>query len=38
MGEVMFDHGQYESVTRERMTEIAQWDYDNNVYPTNVDD
>lgn len=38
MGEVMFDHGQYEAVTRERMTEIAQWDYDNNVYPTDSDD
>ena len=37
MGEVMFDHGRYEDVTKERMTEIAQWDYDNNVYPTEVD-
>lgn len=35
MGEVMFDHGRYDSVTRGRMTEIAQDDYDNNVYPTN---
>lgn len=34
MGEVMFDHGRYETVTRERMTDIAQDDYDNNVYPT----
>ena len=34
MGEVMFDHGKYGDVSREKMTEIAQWDYDNNVYPT----
>lgn len=37
MGEVMFDHGRYEDVTKERMTEIAQWDYENNVYPSEVD-
>lgn len=38
MGEVMFDHGQYANVSRERMTEIAQWDDDNNnVYPTGLD-
>ena len=34
MGQVMFDHGRYADITRERMTEIAQDDYDNNVYPT----
>ena len=35
MGEVMFDHGKYEkyNLTRERMTELAQDDYENNVYP-----
>jgi PPOX class probable FMN-dependent enzyme len=33
MGEVMFDHGQYANVTRDEMTEIAQHDYDENVYP-----
>jgi len=37
MGEVMHDHGRYEDVTRERMAEVAQWDYDNNMYPTDVD-
>ena len=34
MGEVMFDHGRYTDISRERMTEIAQADYDTNVYPT----
>ena len=34
MGEVMFDHGKYESVTREWITERAEDDYHNNVYPT----
>ena len=35
MGEVMFDHGRYEKydVTRERIADMAQDDYDNNVYP-----
>ena len=35
MGEVMFDHGKYEKydITRERITELAQDDYDNFVYP-----
>ena len=33
MGEVMFDHGRYTDISRERMTEIAQADYDTNVYP-----
>ena len=35
MGEVMFDHGKYEKydVTRERIADMAQDDYDNNVYP-----
>lgn len=39
MGEVMSDHGEYEKydITRERMTEIAQDDYDNYVYPTEVE-
>jgi uncharacterized protein len=37
MGEVMFDHGKYESLTRERMTDIAQEDYEHNVYPTEVE-
>ena len=35
MGEVMFDHGKYEEkydVTRERITELAQEDYEDNVY------
>ena len=34
MGEVMFDHGRYTDISRARMTEIAQADYDTNVYPT----
>jgi hypothetical protein len=36
IGEVMFDHGEYEKydITRERITEIAQEDYEDNVYPT----
>lgn len=34
MGAVMFDHGKYDDISREEMTEIAQWDYDNRVYPT----
>ncbi|MGI9665970.1 MAG: MSMEG_1061 family FMN-dependent PPOX-type flavoprotein [Acidimicrobiia bacterium] len=34
MGEVMFDHGQFTEVTRERMTDLAQDDYEDNVYPT----
>ena len=34
MGEVMFDHGQYDDISREDITEIAQDDYDHNVYPT----
>jgi len=33
MGEVMFDHGKYTDITRERMTEIADEDYEVNVYP-----
>lgn len=35
MGEVMSDHGRSEQlgITREEMTEVAQDDYDNNVYP-----
>ncbi len=35
MGEVMFDHGKYGEkydLTRERITELAQEDYDDNVY------
>lgn len=38
MGEVMFDHGKYEKydITRKRITELAQDDYDNNVYPPSV--
>ena len=35
MGEVMFDHGKYAEkydITRERITELAQEDYDDNVY------
>ena len=36
MGEVIFDHGDYEKyhLTRERTAELAQDDYDNYVYPT----
>ncbi|MEN8238169.1 MAG: MSMEG_1061 family FMN-dependent PPOX-type flavoprotein [Actinomycetota bacterium] len=37
MGEVMFDHGRnYEQygIDRERMTKVAQDDYDENVYPS----
>ncbi len=36
MGEVMFDHARAEKhdVTREQLAEIAQHDYDHNVYPT----
>lgn len=40
MGEVMFDHGKrYEkhNIDRERMTQMAQDDYDNYVYPTDLD-
>ncbi len=39
IGEVMFDHGEYEKydITRERITEIAQEDYQDNVYPTGVE-
>jgi len=37
MGEVMFDHGKYADISREDMTEIAQWDYDNRVYPPKND-
>ncbi|MEE8406624.1 MAG: MSMEG_1061 family FMN-dependent PPOX-type flavoprotein [Acidimicrobiia bacterium] len=39
IGEVMFDHGKYEKydITRERITEIAQEDYQDNVYPTEVE-
>jgi PPOX class probable FMN-dependent enzyme len=39
MGEVIFDHGKYEkyALTRERTAELAQDDYDNNVYPTEVE-
>jgi PPOX class probable FMN-dependent enzyme len=39
IGEVMFDHGKYEKydITRERITEIAQEDYQDNVYPTGVE-
>lgn len=39
IGEVMFDHGKYEKydITRERITEIAQEDYENNVSPTKVE-
>jgi PPOX class probable FMN-dependent enzyme len=39
IGEVMFDHGKYEKydITRERITEIAQEDYEDNVYPTEVE-
>ncbi len=39
IGEVMFDHGEYEKydITRERITEIAQEDYEDNVYPTGVE-
>lgn len=33
MGQVMFDHGRYTDVTRERITELAQDDYDNDVTP-----
>lgn len=39
MGEIIFDHGEYEkyALTRERTAELAQDDYDNNVYPTEVE-
>jgi uncharacterized protein len=37
MGEVMFDHGKYDNLPRERMTDIAQEDYEHNVYPTEVE-
>jgi PPOX class probable FMN-dependent enzyme len=37
MGQVMFDHGQYTDITRDRMTEIAQDDYDTNVYPADTE-
>jgi PPOX class probable FMN-dependent enzyme len=39
IGEVMFDHGKYEKydITRERITEIAQEDHEDNVYPTGVE-
>jgi hypothetical protein len=37
MGQVMFDHGQYTGITRDRMTEIAQDDYDTNVYPIDTE-
>jgi PPOX class probable FMN-dependent enzyme len=37
MGQVMFDHGKYTDITRDRMTEIAQDDYDTNVYPTDTE-
>jgi hypothetical protein len=38
MGEVIFDHGKYEryELTRERTVELAQDDYENNVYPSQV--
>jgi len=36
MGEVMFDHGKLQGVSRSQMTEIAQDDYDHNVYPSEV--
>lgn len=35
IGEVMFDHGKYEDnhdITRERIAERAQEDYEDNVY------
>lgn len=35
IGEVMFDHGQYDDISREKITELAQDDYDNYVYPDN---
>lgn len=37
MGEVMFDHGRHYdryNIDREQMTQIAQHDYDENVYPS----
>jgi PPOX class probable FMN-dependent enzyme len=39
MGQVMFDHGKYQKydLTRQQVTELAQDDYENNVYPSQID-
>lgn len=37
MGEVMFDHGKYEDVTREEMTELAETYLEKTLYPSSSD-